>query len=447
MTTPILDFVSTYAKASIARLHMPGHKGKDVLGCEKFDITEIAGADVLYAPEGIIAKSEENATALFGTAHSFYSTEGSTLAIKAMLALACRTVPRGQRPLVLAARNVHKAFLYAAALLDFDVQWLVGDTAAHPVGAGMTAENLQNTLARCEKKPVAVYVTSPDYLGNVADIAALSAVCRGFDVPLLVDNAHGAYLKFLSPSLHPMDLGATLCADSAHKTLPVLTGGAYLHVAKDAPTLFLQGAREALSLFASTSPSYLILASLDACNAALATDFPRSLADTAAHVERLRASLAARGFVLSGSEAMKLVIDAKKSGYRGEELAAYLRQSGVESEFADEDFLVLMCSPENDEQDFTRLEKILLALPQKEPIVAKTLPVFTPVQVLSPREAIFSSAETVAAEKAEGRILAAPTVSCPPAVPLLMSGERIDADAITLLRYYGYRTVRVVRES
>ena len=109
--------------------------------------------------------------------------------------------------------------------------------------------------------------------------------------------------------------------------------------------------------------------------------------------------------------------------------------------------MVLMCSPENDEQDFTRLEKILLALPQKEPIVAKTLPVFTPVQVLSPREAIFSPAETVAVEKSEGRILAAPTVSCPPAVPLLMSGERIDADAITLLRYYGYRTVRVVRES
>ena len=88
MNTPIADFVTKYAKSDATRLHMPGHKGKAVLGVESFDITEITGADVLYAASGIIAESENNCTALFKTAHSFYSAEGSSLAIKAMLSLA-----------------------------------------------------------------------------------------------------------------------------------------------------------------------------------------------------------------------------------------------------------------------------------------------------------------------------------------------------------------------
>ena len=121
MTTPIVDFVRSYAQSGTARLHMPGHKGQSLLGFEPLDITEICGADELYAPEGIIAESEANATRLFGTAHSYYSTEGSSQCIRAMLFLALQGAPQnGRRPVLLAARNAHKALLYAAALLDFD---------------------------------------------------------------------------------------------------------------------------------------------------------------------------------------------------------------------------------------------------------------------------------------------------------------------------------------
>ena len=125
MTTPIVDFVRRYAQSGTARLHMPGHKGQSLLGCEPWDITEIRGADELYEAEGIIAQSEANATRLFGTAHTYYSTEGSSQCIRAMLCLALQGAPRtGKRPVLLAARNAHKALLYAAALLDFDIQWL-----------------------------------------------------------------------------------------------------------------------------------------------------------------------------------------------------------------------------------------------------------------------------------------------------------------------------------
>ena len=106
MTTPIVDFVQNYAKSGTSRLHMPGHKGQALLGFEGLDITEIRGADELYEADGIIAQSEANATRLFGTAHTYYSTEGSSQCIRAMLALALQGAPKtGKRPVLLAARN------------------------------------------------------------------------------------------------------------------------------------------------------------------------------------------------------------------------------------------------------------------------------------------------------------------------------------------------------
>ena len=125
ITTPIADFVKHYAADNISRLHMPAHKGNSLLGCEAFDITEINGADVLYSANGIIDESERNAAKLFGTAHTFYSTEGSTLAIKAMLALVKRNSKKKSK--ILAARNIHKAFIYACALLDLEVEWIYPD--------------------------------------------------------------------------------------------------------------------------------------------------------------------------------------------------------------------------------------------------------------------------------------------------------------------------------
>ena len=127
MKTPIIDFVKKYAESETARLHMPAHKGQSITGAERFDITEINGADELSCAQGIIAESEDNATELFGSAHSYYSTEGSTLAIKAMLTLAACERPNGERPLFVAARNVHKSFVSGAATLDADVKWIYSE--------------------------------------------------------------------------------------------------------------------------------------------------------------------------------------------------------------------------------------------------------------------------------------------------------------------------------
>ena len=303
MTTPIFDFVKNYSESGNIRFHMPGHKGIGRLGCEMYDITEISGADVLYSADGIINESENNLTAMYDTAHSFYSTEGSTLAIKAMLRLVSER--RGdERPLIIAARNVHTAFIKAAALLDLDVEFIYPRAAEHLCSCNVSADDVREAIATAKIKPCAVYVTSPDYLGNMLDIAAISAVCRENCLPLLVDNAHGAYLNFLSENQHPMALGAAMCADSAHKTLPVLTGGAYLHVSKDYPE-YASRAREALSLFVSTSPSYLTLSSLDLCNEMLSSDYPEKIRALAHRITELKKKITDLGFEITESEPLK----------------------------------------------------------------------------------------------------------------------------------------------
>lgn len=184
------------------------------------------------------------------------------------------------------------------------------------LSCAVAPEQLEAVLQNEQSPPTAVYLTSPDYLGNCLNLQNLAAVCHKFGVLLAVDNAHGAYLKFLPESRHPMDLGVDLCCDSAHKTLPVLTGGAYLHLAKHLPGWFAQRAKISLSLFGSSSPSYLILQSLDAANGQMEI-FRASLADFLPKADALKTALTAHGFLLTGEEPLKLTIMPKSFGYTG----------------------------------------------------------------------------------------------------------------------------------
>lgn len=442
MKTPIVSFLKSYQEKSPVRMHMPGHKGAGILGFEGMDLTEIYGADELFAAEGIIKESEQNASSLFGCP-TYYSTQGSTLCIQTMCTILCQDAKsKGKKPKILAGRNAHRSFIHAAALLDFEIEWLYGNSDY--LSCKIHAEDLEKAII--ESLPTAVYLTNPDYLGNLLDIKSLASVCKKHNVLLAIDNAHGAYLRFLEPSLHPIDLGADLCCDSAHKTLPVLTGGAYLHLSDSLNQVWKNDVKHFMEYFSSTSPSYLIMASLDAANEVLDTTFRNSLSECVRSVASLKNTLVQHGYTILSGEPMKITISTKEFGYTGNEIANLLMECDIYPEFYDSDYIVLMPSPYNTKDDLKRLETCLCGIERKPILINKPPKLEQSKKAMNVRQALFSSSITLDVSKSLGQVCSSVTVSCPPAILPVIPGEVISESSIEVMKYYGIETVRVVKE-
>ena len=414
---------------------MPGHKGRALpdypalAGAYAWDITEFEGADSLYEANGILREGERLTAGLYGSADCCWSAGGSTLCIQAMLAKM-----KAEGRVVIAARTVHRAFLNACVLLGLEVEWVFPREGGLIAGAYHPAD-FDAALRRVTGRgvPACVYVTSPDYCGNLQDIAGLSLLCRRFGAKLLVDNAHGAHLAFLSENRHPIALGADLCCDSLHKTLPALTGAAMLH----ASTPCGRELKRHMEMFGSTSPSYLILQSIESAVHWLKNGGIAKMRDCEKRSAVLRAALPQ--YTFPGSDPLHLTIRAD-----GIDLSRQLRAQGVECEYADRTCLVLLPAPIWEEEDWKRLTAALLACRPKPPAVLPALPP-APERVMPLREAALAAWERVPTEKATGRICGPVQVPCPPAVPLLISGERITKEWAALLAFYGIPEVAVVR--
>ena len=441
MKTPIVSFLKSYQEKSPVRMHMPGHKGAGILGFEGMDLTEIHGADELFAAEGIIKESEQNASSLFGCP-TYYSTQGSTLCIQTMCTILCQDAKsKGKNPKILAGRNAHRSFIHAAALLDFEIEWLYGNSDY--LSCKVSAKDLEKEII--ENHPTAVYLTNPDYLGNLLDIKSLASVCKKHNVLLAIDNAHGAYLRFLESSLHPIDLGADLCCDSAHKTLPVLTGGAYLHLSDSLNKEWKSQVKHFMEYFSSTSPSYLIMASLDAANEVLDDTFRKSLFECIRYVDSLKNTLVQHGYTILSGEPMKITISTKDYGYTGNEIADLLMDCDIYPEFYDSDYIVLMPSPYNTKEDFIRLEICLCEIERKKAILTSFPKLECAQKVMNVRQALFAPSMKVDISKSLGQICSSVIVSCPPAILPVIPGEIISESAIEVMKYYGIESVRVVK--
>ena len=443
MKTPIYDFLTQYNNEQFCRFHMPGHKGNGTL-CEAFDITEIKGADSLFSADGIIAESEKNATKLFGTQKTLYSTQGSTLCINTMLALACQ----GQEnPLVIAVRNAHKAFVNSCVLIGAQVKWIFPKYSQNSITSGeYSVLDIKKAILECDRKPCCVYITSPDYLGVMADIKSIAEICHENDIALLVDNAHGGYLKFLENDIHPITLGADMCCDSAHKTLPVLTSGGYLHISKKANKTFCDNAKTTMSLFASTSPSYLTLASLDLCNKYLNDEISSKLVVIIERIDKLKIKLSEYGFFCVGDEKLKLSLYTINNGLYGYDVAQMLRNNKIECEYADQTHIVFMFSSETTTQEIDILEKALLHIRQPRIKLMPTEFCYTPPKIsCDMRSAVFSTSEEIDTEKSEGRICSKVVIACPPGIPVVVPGEIINYEAIKILKKYSIMQVNVVK--
>lgn len=430
---PLTAFLRNTAKNSGIRGHMPGHKGKplpafpELDAAFQHDITEIAGADSLYEANGILLEAEQHTAEVYGSGACCWSAGGSTLCIQAMLA-----AMKAEHRTVIASRTVHRAFLNACILLDLSVRWVFPQNGGLISGQYALAD-FENLLMQTENP--CVYVTSPDYLGQIQDIAGLSAICRKYHAPLLVDNAHGAHLAFLEQNQHPIALGADFCCDSAHKMLPALTGGAWLHCrhAETAPDM-----KQYMQLFGSTSPSYLIMQSLEASIEYLKNGGADRIRYCAERAAKLRQNLPQYQWL--GDDPLHLSM-----AVNGIQLAEILRRRGLECEYADHTCLVILLSPVMDEPDFIAVERILNECKPSPLAEIPSLP-SPPEQVMPMRTAALSGWERIPLTDAEGRICGPVQVPCPPAVPLIISGERLNQDWLRLMQFYGIETIAVTKQ-
>lgn len=446
--TPVFDFVSEYASRGISRFHMPGHKGVEtLLGIEKRDITEISGADYLFDANGIIGESESICSEIFGTGKTLYSTEGSSLSIKTTVTLlSMNRKDKSRRGTIIAPRNCHKAFINGCILADVSVKWVYPEKKSRSAAVSLfTAEEIRSALENADN-PCGVYITSPDYIGNISDISQIKEVCREFDVPLAVDNAHGAYLKFCEKDVHPITLGADICCDSAHKTLPVLTGGGYLHISKTAPAFFVDNAKRVMSMYASTSPSFLILQSLDLCNKVLCENFRERISEACEKAADLRECIRSFDFDARLNEPLKLTVFPNSQGIYGNDLADMLREFKIEPEYSDGNAVVLMISPYNSDEDFSRCKAAFSRIkPRKMRVICDEISFDGLKKACEMREAAFSPCETVTVDEAAGRVCGLSVTSCQPSVPIVISGEVFDENIIKILKRYSIFEVNVIQ--
>lgn len=419
-----------HKEKEFSSFHTPGHKCSDILPQEllRLDFTELPDTDSLYEADGIILNTEKRLERLFGTKRTLISSGGCTLAIQTMLMLASR---RGKK--MLFTRNIHRSAVNTCVLAGIEPVWIMPKSDSAFFTGRITAEDADKAFSE-NPDASALYVTSPDYYGEISDIKGLAGVCHKYGKLLLVDNAHGSHLAFCHKNMHPIALGADMSSCSLHKTLPVLTGGAVLNIADEELSVH---AKQTMALFGSTSPSYVIMASVDIC-----CDYLEKHRDEYSRLEertgKIKRLAEERGLVMPSGlcDPLRVCINTSCAGISPDEQTDFFHSFKVEPEFCDGENAVFICTPFNSDTDFERLEAAVGSLcgngSNKKPER-----ISLPECVAMPREAVFSETKRVAVKNSLGLVSAESACPCPPGVPVVMPGERIDENVISSLCRYG----------
>ncbi|MCL2105879.1 MAG: DegT/DnrJ/EryC1/StrS family aminotransferase [Oscillospiraceae bacterium] len=425
----LLALLKRYAAAPRAPFHMPGHKrNAALLGNDlpyDIDITEIEGFDNLHAPEGVLKQGMERAAALWGSERCYFSVNGSSGAVLAGIRALTK---RGDT--ILMARNCHISVFHAVELCGLRPVYLEPEWDDSFGLYGAIAPEALRRAARAHPGAACCVITSPTYEGIASDIGALAAVLHERDIPLLADAAHGAHLE-----IGKGFGGADITIHSLHKTLPALTQCAALHV--NGARVDIARLEHQLALFQTSSPSYVLLASIDRCVSVLAEQKEElfSLWDkrldafyqAALGWERLR--------LLQNSDRAKLVLDVRGTGLDAAAFAARLRRDyAIEPEYALGHIVLLMTSCCDSDESMRSLTEALRALDQRAGggKRAKELPAPRALPAMNAQERTIAEA----LEAPAGPCHYSNTIGClsgeylwayPPGIPLLAPGQRITA--------------------
>lgn len=443
--TPLIAAIADRLARLRDRAHVPGHQGRPGdralaeawgPGVWQWDLTELAGLDNLAAPSGPIAAAQAEAAAAVGAAETWFLVNGSTGGI---LAAILATVGDGET--ILMARNVHQSAIAALILSGAQPVWLPVPIEPDWAMAGPIEPTTIAAALAQHPEAKAVFVVSPTYYGLTSDLAAIAAIAHGHGLPLIVDGAHGAHFgRHRGLPAHAIATGADLVIESTHKTLGGLTQAAMLHRAPGALGPASERLRAALRWVQSSSPSYLLLASLDGARRSAGDpgSWQRTIDLAQSARDRLGALAGVRVLNQPGQDPLRLTFTvAGRSAY---DLDDWLdRDHGLAIELADSQNLVLVLTPYTDPGLIDRLITAMAQLPAHQPPEPTTQPTPIapppePIAVLSPRQAARAPQTIVPLAEAIGHVAATWVCPYPPGIPLLVPGERVTPAAIDQVR-------------
>lgn len=417
--------LKNYGEKNICPMHMPGHKRR-VGFCSEVDITEIDGFDNLANPKGILRDISEKAAKIYGTDRAFLSVNGSTGAI---LAAVCALCGCGDK--IIMARNCHKSVYNAAMLCKAEVAYIYPEYDENGIAGGITAAEVQRAA---DENPDAklLILTSPTYEGIISDIKEISHIAHKRNITVMVDSAHGAHLRFMGQP-DAVACGADIVVMSLHKTLPSLTQTALLCTTKECG----DKTAEKMNVFQTSSPSYILMASIDDClNFLLGSE--RAFNEYKARLDKFYGQtekLENLSVKKSGGfdfDRGKIVIQTNKTDISGKALTEKLRKCyGIELEMAYDNYALAMTSVCDRDEDFDRL---LSAICEIDKTLSRTEKMHIPYpKPKMAKAAAFEETEFVRTDSAKGRVCADYVWAYPPGVPIVAPREIIDEETYSYI--------------
>lgn len=442
METPLFDALNAYAAASPLRMHMPGHKGAlpgvfEALAA--LDVTELPPTGNLYTGEGPISPAEDLCARAAGAADALFFSCGSTQGIFTMLAAAV-----GMGGTLILDRGCHKSVYHGMGLLDISPIYLTPPLLPElGLPAPITPALLEPVL-KANPAARAVFITSPSYYGLRTEIAPLAALCHDFGVFLLVDEAHGAHFPFVGEQSAVFQ-GADLAVASTHKTWPALGSSAVLY-RNERFEQSKQALKNRSAIFATTSPSFPILASIDYARGLLEGEFGERYRKTVEYTQKLRRAINENtpfhalcpedGLLL---DPCRLTVDAGRGGLTGSQADSLLRAQNIFLEMADERYIVAILTCCDGPGEFSRLYEALQALPAGKAPADAGLPALPAPQLrCSVRRGLFGPKKHRPLRDAAGEICGEIVAPYPPGIPVLAPGEEITEKHIAYLQKKSY---------
>lgn len=447
---PLISALKTVATSSHSPFYTPGHKRgvgisphlADLLGKTVFlaDLTELAELDNLFAPQGVIQAAQELASAAFGAEQTWFLVNGSTCGIVAAILATC-----GMGDKLILPRNVHSSVISGLILSGAMPVFLYPEyDPVLDIAHSVTPQSVESALQE-HPDAKAVMIVYPTYYGVCGDLGAIAHLTHKYNIPLLVDEAHGAHFAF-HPQLpnSALALGADLTVQSIHKTLSALTQASMLHIQGN--RIDVECLKKSLQLVQSSSPSYLLLASLDAARHQIAMSGEALMSETLQLAQMGKTQIRqipllsvpltqnhkSPGFI--ALDETRLTVNVSKLGLTGFAVEEILSEKfGVTPEFSSLQHLTFIISLGNTRTDIEHLVQALSQLVETSPKTAirprNQYKISSSKISLSPREAFFAERETLPLKQAYGRICAETICPYPPGIPILLPGEIITQQA------------------